>query len=85
MAMIPSKILLTETLRYDFLPTFQTHHFLLPTLNLTLLVPGGLDIFLSTFLGIYFIGLKGSYDIFRKSQEVSARTLDHKGVYGTIF
>jgi hypothetical protein len=34
---------------------------------------------------MYFIGLKGSKDIFRKSQEVSAPTLDHTGVYGEIF
>ena len=31
------------------------------------------------------ISLKWSKYIFRKSQEVSARTLDHKGVYNEIF
>ena len=33
----------------------------------------------SKFLGIYFIGLKWSLDIFRKSQEASAFNFGHKG------
>jgi hypothetical protein len=36
-------------------------------------------------VGIYFIGLKGSKDIFRKSQQVSACTSDRNVVYKEIF
>ena len=35
------------------------------------------------FFGYIFYWLKR--DIFRKSQEVSACTLDHRGIYGAIF
>jgi hypothetical protein len=36
------------------------------------------------FFTIFFIGLMGSYDIFRKSQRVSACTFERKGAFSMI-